>query len=106
MRSIESRLVRLERVRADPFTDVLSWIAAHRLYSDLTEAERERYAQYQGVNRQAIEDCLLAAWAAWTILFRNEPPNLHNRNLIQSLIYSKSKYYKTKGMINHVRVLW
>lgn len=61
MKSIESRLVRLERVRADPFTDVLSWIAAHRLYSDLTEAERDRYAQYQGVNRQAIEDCLLAA---------------------------------------------
>ena len=61
MRSIESRLVRLERFRADQFSDVMSWIAAHWLDSDLSEAERDRYAQYQGVNRQAIEDCLLAA---------------------------------------------
>lgn len=60
MRSIESRLIRLERVRADPFTDVLSWIAAHRRYSDLSEAERDRYAQYHGVDRQAMEECLIA----------------------------------------------
>ena len=60
MRSIESRLARLENLRADPFSDVLSWIAQKKRYCDLTDTERDRYALYHGVNRQAMEDVLIA----------------------------------------------
>ena len=60
MKSIESRLARLESVQADPFSDVLSWIAQKKRYCDLTETERERYAQYQGVDRQSMEEVLNA----------------------------------------------
>ena len=60
MRSIESRLVRLESVRADPFSDVVSWIANQRRYNDLNDTERDRYALYHGVNRQAMEEVLIA----------------------------------------------
>ena len=61
VKSIESRLDRLEKTKSDPFLDVRQWIADKRCYSDLSPSERERYALYLGVDRQAMEDVLLAA---------------------------------------------
>lgn len=54
--SIKSRLDRLERQHyADGFGDLHAWERAGRLYSDLTDAERERFCQYWHFNRNAFE---------------------------------------------------
>lgn len=81
MRSMESRLARLERVRADPFSDVRSWIGQGRRYSDLTEPERERYAQYRGVDRQAMEECLLAVVGNLNDPLEERQPKPHQAEL-------------------------
>lgn len=55
MKSIEARLSRLESKKVDAFSDVHAWIASGRLYNELSEAERVRYAEYLGVDCEAME---------------------------------------------------
>lgn len=55
MKSIEARLARLESKKIDAFSDVQAWIASGRLYNELSEAERVRYAEYLGVDCEAME---------------------------------------------------
>ena len=46
MRNIERRLTRLEIQKGEQYSDVLALIKKGKYYDELTEAERERYAQY------------------------------------------------------------
>lgn len=58
--SIKSRLAKLQR-KGGSFPDVLRWIAEGRIYDELTDAERARYAAYWNTTPRVLEELELAA---------------------------------------------
>lgn len=56
MRSITARLTRLEAARPRLFADVLSLIAHHAYYDEITPKERTRYCEYIGIEQKVFED--------------------------------------------------
>lgn len=56
MRSITARLNRLEATRPRLFADILSLIARHAYYDEITPREQTRYCEFIRVPKQAFED--------------------------------------------------
>ena len=56
MKGYNRRLEKLEATAPKAFPDVLALIAEGKRYSDLTDAERERYAEYRGFPRKVLEE--------------------------------------------------
>ena len=57
--SIKSRLAKLQR-KGDSFPDVLRWIAEGRIYDELADTERARYAAYWNTTPRVFEELKLA----------------------------------------------
>lgn len=55
MRSVESRLRKLENVKSREFSDVLSLIREGRYYDELDDRQKDRYFQYHGQDRCSVE---------------------------------------------------
>lgn len=55
MRSLDKRVARLEAARPRLFADVLSLIARHAYYDEITPQDRARYCQFIGVEQRAFE---------------------------------------------------
>ena len=56
MRSVDSRLKKLENVKSRAFSDVLSLIREGRYYDELDDHQKDRYFQYHGHDRKATEE--------------------------------------------------
>lgn len=52
---LDGRIKKLERERGESFADIRAWERAGRLYSELSEQERERYCQYWNFSRDSFE---------------------------------------------------
>ncbi len=77
MKSYTRRLERLEAPNRQPFPDVLALVAAGCRYADLTDNQRERYAEYWGVARDALEEVETAVVGSLDFpLERKEPQEL------------------------------
>ncbi len=84
MKHFANRLLKLEQKTRQPFPDVLDMIAAGRCYSSLTDAERERYAEYRGFPRKVLEEVETAVCGGLDFeLLRQSPrPTLEQLNQI------------------------
>lgn len=60
MSSIKARLAKLQQ-GSDSFPDVLRWVAEGRIYDELADAERARYAAYWNTTPRVLEELELAA---------------------------------------------
>lgn len=52
---IKSRLAKLQR-KGDSFPDVLHWIAEGRIYDELADTERARYAAYWNTTPASLKN--------------------------------------------------
>ena len=64
--SIKARIASLQAIAAqkqegDSFPDVLRWIAEGRIYGELADTERARYAAYWNTTPRVLEELELAA---------------------------------------------
>lgn len=59
MRSFDRRLARLEAAQPQLFADVLTLIARHAYYDEITPQEQARYCEFIGIEKKAFEDCNL-----------------------------------------------
>lgn len=60
MSSIKTRLAKLQQ-GGGSFPDVLRWIAEGRIYDELEDTERARYAAYWNTTPRVLEELELAA---------------------------------------------
>ena len=53
---IRRRIKHLEAKTKPQFAEVLEWIRVGRFYDELTDQEKDRYCEYRGHDREAMEE--------------------------------------------------
>lgn len=75
MRSFDRRLARLEAAQPRLFADVLTLIARHAYYDEITPQEQARYCEFIGIEKKAFEDCnLMVLGDCHIMLEKIDPP--------------------------------
>lgn len=75
MRNFDRRLARLEAAQPRLFADVLTLIARHAYYDEITPQEQARYCEFIGIEKKAFEDCnLMVLGDCHIMLEKIDPP--------------------------------
>ena len=56
IKSIDKRLTLLEEKHSFSYSDILEMIEQHRMYDELSSAEKEHYCEYVGIDLQTYEE--------------------------------------------------
>lgn len=71
---IEARLARLEKAHSkNNYSDVLALIRQGVFYDELTEEQRQRYAEYRGTTMECIETVETAVCGCLHFLIEQKP---------------------------------
>lgn len=102
--SIKARLAKLQQ-EGDSFPDVLRWIAEGRIYGELADAERARYAAYWNTTPRVLEELELAATGTLhkPLERRPKPPTQEEHREIIKELESVGQYDDRRQLLQRAR---